>query len=100
MQKVLVCSTSSPTMKAEIWGWSDHDPRSIALASAKYPKYASSIWHDHTHVWRINDGITSHARPITPLHALALGWKLLAPPTESGTLSSGETEYEWWFVRD
>lgn len=104
MQKVLICSTSSPNMKAEIWGWSEANPEGIMTAASKYPD--KDIWNDVKCVGFIDATMTKNVtlanirHPITPLHALALGWKLLHPPINTGSIYDGDTEHEWWFVRE
>jgi hypothetical protein len=86
MQKVLIMTTHSNSLRSKAVGWTHQDadlvkPGPIGNTPAPTP-YA--------------------AHP-TPMHALADGWRLLAPPkpyettTFVGTL---QTEWEWWFVKD
>lgn len=83
-------------MKAEIDGWSYYDPRSVERARSKYPH--ANVIDDVKEAWRISSlGPTEGGYPITPLHALSLGWKILVPPEERGHL---QKTYTWWFVRD
>lgn len=99
MQKVLICSTSSTSMKAEIWGYSTYNSDCVKLAADAYPD--KNIWSDTNYIGFINASIYLVKNPITPLHALALGWKLLAPPSYKGTIDNkGTVEFEWWFTKE
>jgi len=95
MQKVLICSTSELGMKSEIWGWSSYDSDAVSKAAIKYPD--KDVWNNKKYVGFINSQISEC--PITPLHALAVGWKLLEVPKR---YDDGENlvYYEWWFVKD
>lgn len=80
-QKLLVVATATESLRHQIHSWDEEDsglyvPGPIGLTpTSKYP-----------------------ARYDTILHAMADGWKLLAPPRKL-EWTSGE-EYEWWLVKD
>lgn len=76
--RVLIVNTSSPSLRAEIYGWGEEDSclfvRNRPIGLTPGPKITYS--------------------PKTVLEALADGWKLLGPPqTENRTL------YTWWLTK-
>lgn len=93
MQKILVMHTERPDLrgKADGWDWEDGDEVMIDK-----PIGLSSHWKDQEYkkfgLW------PSVACYDCPLKALADGWKLLAPPVDTGTRD--ELNWEWWFVKD
>ena len=99
MQELLICNTyKDNSMKSEIDGWSYYNPSAISEAKRKYPD--KDVWHDPSEKWRIGSiGVPNGGYPITPWHALALGWKLLSTPQEC-TDPDGNLVYTWWFVRE
>lgn len=75
MQQVIIMETVRPDMGAKATGWTAEDP---------------TIYRSDT--TRISFAYTFG----TPLEALAMGWRLLAPPSRTGVFGF----YEWWFVRE
>lgn len=81
MQKVLIMSTRAASLRSEAVGWTYEDadlvrPGDIGNTPAPDP----------------------YARHPTPMHALADGWRLLAPPMRQQ--SGPFVEWELWFVKD
>lgn len=82
----LILETSDPTMRAEVHGWDCEDTRAVQLDKPI--------------------GLSGHGEHLpeykTPLHALADGWELIAPPVACKTTirCEGHVEtkiyYDWW----
>lgn len=88
MQKVLTFCTQSDDMRAgaDGWGWEDGDE-------------AVGKPNDHNKVGLIGSGnMRGFGCPRTPLHALGVGWKLLAPPVK--LTNDPYFQYKWWFVKE
>jgi len=100
MQKVLICTTYDSGMRSPIDGWSSEDGNAVVDASRKHP--TSNIMGDPKQVGFIGSYPIQY--PVTPLHAIGLGWKLLAPPTSTKVEDLNgnylREEWEWWFVKD
>jgi len=79
--KVLVVSTSSPVMRAEIWGWSIEDS-DLYVRGKRIGNTPSPCCH----------------LPNTILEALADGWKLLGPPYLD--LDPEVIDWTWWLTKE
>lgn len=97
MQKVLAMTTRIGDLRSEAEGWSMEDGDLVVWSSPRYPDAPVGLVPSPTRKYL----------PKTPLHALADGWKLLAPPemikNDDGSVykdDNGSTYYNWWFVRD
>jgi hypothetical protein len=97
-QKVLMMSTCGNDLRSDVDSWSMEDSDLVRWTSRMFPGDAPI---------GLTPGVTGKKFPATPLHALNLGWKLLAPPApirkEDETLfkdDKGRVYYDWWFVRD
>jgi hypothetical protein len=82
VEQVLVMHTYGRGMRSEAFGWTAEDPRNVRRDK---PVGYSLSW-DHR-----REGAYTYD---TPLHALAAGWRMLAPPEQF----DGDN-HEWWFVR-
>jgi len=86
--QILIMTTDRPALRSEAQGWTAEDPSLLREGPIGFtPGFPESYCYP------------------TPMHALAAGWRLLAPPTqqEGGrNPDTGETwqEWEWWMVRD
>lgn len=85
-QQVLQMSTWGSSLRSEAWGWSGDD---ASLFDVRKGTGLSLSWDPR------RNGSYSYE---TPMHALALGWKLLAPPARYR--ENGRDAYDWWFVRE
>lgn len=95
-QTVLVLSTRKSDLRSEVIGWMI-DSGAIAYAELARRKKAGQE-PNKVNVGLIPGCLDWYAYP-TVLHALAEGFRLLAPPTEYK--KNNETEYsEWWLVRE
>ncbi len=116
--KVLIMSTEGSTMRAEATGWTWEDSSCVIdayletrsgenkLTKEKYdcpedmPIGLCRSWNPYN-----PEGVP---RFPTVMHAMARGWKLLAPPQESTEPRTDPktyktvqvTVYEWWLVKD
>ena len=79
--KVLVVSTSSPSMRAEIWGWDEED--GDLYVRGKPIGFSPSI--------------VSGPTPKTILAALAYGWKLIGPPQVD---KDNDCFWTWWLTKE
>jgi hypothetical protein len=90
LQQVLSICTDNASLRSEAQGWGAEDPRNVVPGSLG----RSLAWNHR------RDG--SYAYP-TVVHALAAGWKLLAPPADESFVNSEGKKIEqwgWWLVRD
>lgn len=78
MQKILILSTTGPTLRSEVVGATCEDSDLVdpdrEICYARSPK-AQCLFR-------------------TPLHAMRDGWRLMAPPEEDS-----REEWEWWFEK-
>lgn len=96
MQKILIMSTMTSSLRSEAVGWSAEDGDEAAKYSGE-PNRPVGLMGFYK-------GFYSFA---TPYHALGRGWKLMIPPKEyqencmqqDGT-SKPVTMWEWWFTKD
>jgi len=112
MQKVLVVSTQSDSIRDNIIGWTFNDANevrdafevraSVYRATGTKNEYETFV---DVPIHKIRSGYCISYPTI--LHALADNWKLLAPPArcvepiESIDGEEQEQEYfEWWLVKD
>lgn len=99
MQKILKMSTNGDSVRSTAHGWGAEDgdiaSNDIALAMESNSNYRSSkdVPVGMIHWYK---GYCTYP---TPLHAIADGWKLLAPPSCSEEYIAMK-EYSWWFVKD
>jgi hypothetical protein len=96
-QKVLIMGTYSEDLRGEADSWSMEDGDNVVWSTEIYPDAPIGL----------TPGVYRKYLPKTPLHALADGWKLLAPPrqflNDDGSIfryAHGKAEWVWWFVRD
>lgn len=86
MQKVLIMSTQTSDLRSEAIGWSAEDSNLVRPGPiGNSPGFPGPYSYP------------------TPVHALADGWRLLAPPTQFDVKSGNGTvrrEWEWWFTKD
>ena len=82
-------TTNGSDLKSEADGWDYGDGDAVHEAAKKYPQ--ADVW-EPADFWRISCHCPNF--PNSPLHALALCWKLLTAPRK---LENGE--WEWWFVK-
>jgi len=80
--KVLVVSTSSPSMRAGIWGWDEEN---------------SDLYVRNKPIGFSPSG--SSYSPNTILEALADGWKLLGPPQVEKAAKHVEF-WTWWLTKE
>ena len=106
MQKVLVVSTQSDSIRDNIIGWTFNDANEVrdAFCQAIGSKDQYETFVD-VPIHKIRSGYCISYPTI--FHALADNWKLLAPPArymepiESIDGEGQEQEYfEWWLVKD
>lgn len=97
MQKVLAMTTKGGDLRSDVDECSMEDGDLVVWSSSRYPDAPIGL----------TPSPTGKYWPKTPLHALADGWKLLAPPAtvknDDGSVyrnDDGSTYYTWWFVRD
>ena len=85
--KFLIVDTQSPTLRADVIGWSYED---ISLINLSKPIGLSPSW----------DGPTPTFACVAK--ALAAGWTLLGPPTpiETPTDDGLKTYWTWWLQLD
>lgn len=104
MQKVMMCITEQPSMRAAIVGWSFEDGNAVyvAFSNAIGTKDEYKTYNDIP-VGFINSGVLNQTSYPTVLHALGDGWKLLAPPEryKEKHYNKGIVDmYQWWLVKD
>lgn len=98
MQKLLMVITTRCDVRERIEGWTYEDSDQVEAA------FVQRL--DTKNITNINDmpiGMVSSlsTEPVcyrSILHAMADGWKLLAPPVE--TTSEDITVFEWWLVKE
>jgi hypothetical protein len=80
VQKILHFMTKTSSLRSSADGWSaeDGDVINVDKVIGLSPGYKGFCCYE------------------TPMHAIADGWKLLAPPSN---LEYSDF-YEWWFVKD
>lgn len=91
IQQVLTCSTRQASLRDEIIGWGGEDPtlfvvgKPIGNTPGPCNNLYEKLWH-----------------PETIMEALAMGWKLLAPPTAVSYKNETRISifHEWWLVRE
>jgi hypothetical protein len=92
-QQVLVMETEGEGMRSEAVGWTAEDPR--GAHPTKPVGLCGVMWHGTGQY-----SMTPDRGPNNPydypdvLRALADGWQLMAPPTDTGLGT-----WEWWFSR-
>ncbi len=91
-QTVLVMSTKGPELRSEAIGWTLN---SGLMAHQEIERRRN--WDFH--VGMIGAPRQGYCFP-TVLHALGMGYKLLAPPIAAPWTSELSNEYEWWLVKD
>lgn len=95
IQQVLTMTTKRPDLRSEAIGWSAEDPSKL--------KWGQPIG--------MTPGFGERYSYETPMHALADGWRLLAPPEEGERRVEDRAddgtprelvydETSWWFVRE
>jgi hypothetical protein len=97
--KVLVVNTSSPSMRAEIWGWGGEDSD---LYVPNKPIGMTPGPESHLGLRQL-DNPSPRWNPKTVLEALADGWKLLGPPQLENlrkAYEDTEESWAWWLVRE
>jgi hypothetical protein len=89
VQQVLIMTTTGPTLRSPADGWTAEDP------SLLQPGHIGNT-----------PGMREPYTYETPMHALAAGWHLLAPPTLFKQYLYDENDrrkltpgWEWWFTR-
>ena len=84
MQKILTMMTNSSNLRSSADGWSAEDGDLVKMDKdiGLSPGYVGFYCFQ------------------TPMHSIASGWKLLAPPTLMKQYINNIDFYEWWFVRD
>lgn len=104
MQKVLICTTRTPSLRDTIIGWRHEDPKQVSLA------YANHLHDVHLagkyKYYEQNDipvsliGTSKFTKYSTPLHALGDDWQLIAPPQVYKEWEYGKQVdmWEWWLV--
>jgi len=103
MQKVLWMSTNRSSIRDECNGWGYNDGNAVrdAFVDRLGTKYEYAYMNDIpvglVRSWSPSSGQPPRSYP-TVLHALADGWKLLAPPTKYK--EGSVIQYEWWLVKD
>lgn len=91
IQVVMTCETESESLRDEIYGWSFEDPR---------------LFQAGRHIGHMPE--PHFPRPKTVIEALAMGWKLLAPPKviriNTVSVKNGERvadgQVDWWLVKE
>lgn len=94
MQKIMIVSTASPFLRAEIIGWMHENGDALMEAVRNRKRY------DRLDIPVGFIGGWKHNHYPTVLHAIGDSWKLLAPPAKIKHPNGGEDYYEWWLVRD
>jgi hypothetical protein len=82
VQQHLWLTTERETLRAECIGWSAEDPRQLRPGPIG-----------------MTPGFPEPYTYQTVFHALAAGWKLLAPPQNNQPEGAQEI-WEWWLVRE
>lgn len=102
MQKVLICNTKFNYLRDKIIDYGAESGDEVRAAISTY--FTDGKYH-HTNDVPI-DGVNKFDCPKYPtiLHALADGWRLLAPPY-SDTMSLNQINniisvWTWWLVKD
>jgi hypothetical protein len=95
VQKILIMETYDCGLRSGAYGWSIE-------CGASAERDINERITDTKHFNQVDVGLVggpkgmSHTHP-TPLHAIAKGWHLMAPPTKHVT---EERDYfEWWFEK-
>lgn len=94
--KILVVSTSSPSMRAEIWGWGYED------SDLYVPDQPIGFTPSPEMGLKALDNPSKEWHPKTILEALANGWKLLGPPQLENARPAYADEDEswaWWMSK-
>jgi len=85
-QQVLIMVTEREDLRCGATGWTAEDPNLLKPGPiGNTPGFRGPYSYE------------------TPMHALAAGWKLLAPPTSFSAPRMGRphaTEWQWWFTRE
>jgi hypothetical protein len=93
MQKILIMETLDRGIRSSAYGW-DIECGETALQDL------SAKIHEHRSFNRVPVGFAgrpgglSHTHA-TPLHAMANGWHLMAPPIKH--ITDERDYFEWWF---
>jgi hypothetical protein len=102
MQKVMICTTYRPSLRAEIDGLSFEDGDAVVIAwRERLGKYNGP---DDMPVGLVGSGPTRRFYK-TILHALGDSWQLLAPPQKEvhDHESDGKpatVSWTWWLVKE
>lgn len=98
--KVLIVTTSSPSMRAEIWGWGGEDSdlyvagKPIGMTPGPTKDMGWEALTNPGPLWS----------PKTIIEALWMGWKLLGPPQlENARPAYAQEEDEfwsWWLTKE
>jgi len=107
MQKVLMMTTESETLRSKVIGWHCEDGN--AVLKAFQDRLCTGYEYKNQNelpVALIGGSLSNYLYP-TVLHALGHDWKLLAPPTSyEETWDTEEknkhtvTLWSWWLVKD
>ena len=95
-QKIFTAMTERPDLRAEFVGWDRIEDGYEVVKAAK---------DRNKEIGDIPVGLiaSKHVRmptPLTPLHMLGDGWRLMSPPTkEQKTSSEAPDVYIWWFEK-
>lgn len=110
MQQILLMETYTDSMRSEAYGWG------IECGDTAKKDFGKAVLRSSNKFTNINQtpvGYAGHPSGLfythaTPLHALADGWHLMAPPTK-GSMKTDDEKYaenggmrdywEWWFEK-
>ncbi len=81
--KILIVSTSEPTLRSEVWGWACED---------------ASLYVPDKPIGLTPGGFEYGESYATVLEALYYGWKLLSPPVFHREMKI--KYYEWWLTKE
>lgn len=106
MQKILMCVTETPSLRAKITGWKFESGDAVWNAYSISFNGPEAFKTQNDVPVELIENMSSHSTSTkypTVLHALGDDWKLLGPPiTYKQTIGAGVASvemWEWWLVK-
>lgn len=96
MQQILIMETYDGDLRSGAYGWD------IECGAVAHYDFTKRISEKYRTINQVPVGLAGHPNGLfhthaTPLHALAGGWRLMAPPTKH--ITDERDYYEWWFEK-